>query len=417
MTDDVYKTLVARFCGPATTVSVPCTCPPRVSVKTLGQAVSHTGECYTAEITLFPEQVNLLSNAPPRLYLTGPPGTGKTVVLMLMAALWLQTGSDVYIVSTCTESHTVCSMLYHLLLQNKQWQAPGITSEKLHLLHHPFDKNETVDKDVDEAVDEAVDDLSQAAKGDTLYVIADEAARPYYFQRFCDKLLNQVPRLHLWAASSFHKYSPTGWQVEFLTRPLRSPPTVVREVQRDKRMTGDNPRIHPYSEPGVPDHTDGPPVRQMYHRGQGHSGRIPENCVLCGRQVARYLHSLRVGDPEDDTTTTPTTSSRPPSGLQWRDVLVLVWLGGLSETLGVVTGLREENIPVRVMKDEDIEDVATARSDVVWVTRENHVRGLERKVVVCLESVTDNSSRLHPMSRCMSQLVIVSPEDSPPEQE
>ncbi|XP_025111873.1 uncharacterized protein LOC112574795 isoform X6 [Pomacea canaliculata] len=46
MTRHVYKTLVARFCGPATTVSVPCTCPPRVSVKTLGQAVWWTGECY-----------------------------------------------------------------------------------------------------------------------------------------------------------------------------------------------------------------------------------------------------------------------------------------------------------------------------------------------------------------------------------
>ncbi|XP_025111732.1 uncharacterized protein LOC112574720 [Pomacea canaliculata] len=31
MTREVYKTLVARFCGPATTVSVPCTCPPRVN--------------------------------------------------------------------------------------------------------------------------------------------------------------------------------------------------------------------------------------------------------------------------------------------------------------------------------------------------------------------------------------------------
>ncbi|XP_025094206.1 uncharacterized protein LOC112563946 [Pomacea canaliculata] len=48
MTSAVYHILLARFCGPATTVTVPCTCPPRVCIKTLGQAVSHTGECYTA---------------------------------------------------------------------------------------------------------------------------------------------------------------------------------------------------------------------------------------------------------------------------------------------------------------------------------------------------------------------------------
>ncbi|XP_025112759.1 uncharacterized protein LOC112575255 isoform X1 [Pomacea canaliculata] len=78
MTSDLYKILVARFCGPATSVTVPCTSAPRLSVKTLGQAVSATGECYTAVITLFPEQVDLLNRATPRLFVTGPPGTGKT---------------------------------------------------------------------------------------------------------------------------------------------------------------------------------------------------------------------------------------------------------------------------------------------------------------------------------------------------
>ncbi|XP_025079704.1 uncharacterized protein LOC112555485 [Pomacea canaliculata] len=33
MTRHVYKTLVARFCGPATTVTVPCTSPPRVNMS------------------------------------------------------------------------------------------------------------------------------------------------------------------------------------------------------------------------------------------------------------------------------------------------------------------------------------------------------------------------------------------------
>ncbi|XP_025113100.1 uncharacterized protein LOC112575440 [Pomacea canaliculata] len=408
MTDVVYKTLVSRFCGPATSVTVPCTCPPRVTVKTLGQAVWWTGECYTAVITLFPEQVHLLHTAPPRLYLTGPPGTGKTVVLLLMGELWLQSGKDVYIVSTCSDSRAVCSMLYQRLLQIIQWQATGVTQNQLYLRHYLFDKSETVDKDVDEVVDEAVDDLSQAAKGDTLYVIADEAARPYYFQPFCDKLRTRVPSLHLWAASCFHDFAPAGWQVEYLTRPLRSPPTVVREVEQDKRMTAVEPRVKAYSERGVPDHTDGPPVTRLYHgECKGVSDPCPENCVGCGHQVAKVLRGLR-GRVQDDPTTTPTTSDRPSPCLQWRDVLVLVWLGQPTDNSGFVKGLSEAGIPVWVMKDEDIEDVATARSDVVWVARENHVRGLERKVVVCLESVTDNSSRLHPMSRCTSQLVIVS---------
>ncbi|XP_025111731.1 uncharacterized protein LOC112574719 [Pomacea canaliculata] len=287
MTRHVYRTLVARFCGPATTVSVPCTCPPR-----------------------------------------------------------------------CTQCNA-CSYILCYRIKN--------------------------------------------------------------FQTLCDKLLTQVPRLHLWAASCFHEHAPAGWQVENFTRPLRSPPAVIREVEREVYVSGCRD-ILPYRERGVPDHTEGPPVRRLYHRGQGHSGRLPGDCVTCGREVASFLHSLRVGVTESGTTTSTTltsTSGGTPPCLQWRDVLVLYWYD-VSDQSGVVTGLQEAGIPVRMMKDDDIEDVATARSDVVWVTNGHRVRGLERKIVVCLEdpdyySYTFEvlqryipcSARVDYISRCTSQLVIV----------
>ncbi|PVD22584.1 hypothetical protein C0Q70_18402 [Pomacea canaliculata] len=185
--------------------------------------------------------------------------------------------------------------------------------------------------------------------------------------------------------------------------------------------------VDPYSERGVSDHTDGPPVTRLYHRGQGHSGYRPLDCVTCGRLVASFLHSLRVGVTESSTATSTTltsTSGTPTPCLQWRDVLVLDWYK-VSDNSGVVTGLQEAGIPVRVMNDDDIEDVATARSDVVWVADVDGVRGLERKVIVCLENHVYDSlrSKLLPqyittvrldlMSRCTSQLVIVSPDDKP----
>ncbi|PVD22625.1 hypothetical protein C0Q70_18446 [Pomacea canaliculata] len=139
-----------RFCGPATTVTVPCTCPPRVSVKTLGQA-----------------QVHLLHTAPPRVYVTGPPGTGKTVVLLLMAIQWLRCGHHVYVVSTWRGSRAACSMLYHLLLQTvKTQQSAGVSPGQPHLLLY--------DLVYDDDMKVAVNDLSQAATGGSLYVIADE---------------------------------------------------------------------------------------------------------------------------------------------------------------------------------------------------------------------------------------------------
>ncbi|XP_025078820.1 uncharacterized protein LOC112554951 [Pomacea canaliculata] len=190
--------------------------------------------------------------------------------------------------------------------------------------------------------------------------------------------------------------------------------------------------VLPYRERGVPDHTDGPPVIRLYHRGQGHSGHRPGECVTCGREVASFLHSLRVGVTGRSTTTsttlTSTSGGTTPPCLQWRDVLVL-YKEGVSDQSGVVTGLQEAGIPVQVMRDDDIEDVVKARSDVVWVTRGHRVAGLERKVVVCLENPDYGSDRseyfeqlgqgiiicprLDLMSRCTSQLVIVSTDDKP----
>ncbi|XP_025080174.1 uncharacterized protein LOC112555849 [Pomacea canaliculata] len=318
------------------------------------------------------------------------------------------------------ESRAACTMLYHLLLQTvKTQQSAGVSPGQPHLLQ------DELYGDVD--VEKAVNDLSQAASGGSLYVIADEVgselSRVYRinsYQTLCELLLTRVPRLHLWAASCFHDFTPAGWRVEYLTRPLRSPPAVVREVEQDEMITRDG-YVLPYSERGVPDHTDGPPVTRLCHRGQGHSGRRAFECIRCGREVASFLHSLRVGVTGRSTTTsttlTSTSGGTTPPCLQWRDVLVLYW-GDARLKSDMVTGLQEAGIPVQVMKDDDMEDVVRARSDVVWVASGHRVRGLERKVVVYLEELLGSmynftSPRLDLMSRCTSRLVIVSPDDKP----
>lgn len=86
----------------------------------------------------------------------------------------------------------------------------------------------------------------------------------------------------------------------------------------------------------------------------------------------------------------------------------------INEDAAILKNLKEENVPVRVMRYSDIEDVATSRSNFVWVARYQQVRGLERKVVVCLDNYDDSEGvypfiRLHAMSRCSAQLVVVSP--------
>lgn len=77
----------------------------------------------------------------------------------------------------------------------------------------------------------------------------------------------------------------------------------------------------------------------------------------------------------------------------------------------MVRGVKEGGVPVRVATDKDIEDVAKACSDVIWVADGDQVRGLERKVVICVEDMFGRDVvylRLQCMSRCTSQLVVLS---------
>lgn len=118
------------------------------------------------------------------------------------------------------------------------------------------------------------------------------------------------------------------------------------------------------------------------------------------------LTSLNVtGSPEVGADQVPSSIAvSDPPRLQYRDVLVL-YTGDDGDYDGVLKGLSDGSVPVMVMMDGDIDDVAMARQDVVWAANGDRVRGLERKIIVCLG---DDDFPLHIMSRCSSQLVVVS---------
>ena len=69
-----------RFVGPATSVKVHCSVPPRVEVRTIGEAVAELGR-KLAYLVLTRQQLDLMLRSPPLVFLVGPPGTGiKKVV-------------------------------------------------------------------------------------------------------------------------------------------------------------------------------------------------------------------------------------------------------------------------------------------------------------------------------------------------
>ena len=124
-----------------------------------------------------------------------------------------------------------------------------------------------------------------------------------------------------------------------------------------------------------------------------------------------------------------------PASLAYRDVFVLTAGSNLrdetrndagnvtSSASGVVRALRRAQIPVCVLEWRDragvvaewesrVADVAVARTDEVTVAHWESVQGLERRVVVWLSDLTqDDIPRLHALSRCTTQLIIV---DTPP---
>ncbi|XP_025091209.1 uncharacterized protein LOC112562280 isoform X1 [Pomacea canaliculata] len=410
MSDNMYEQLVARFCGPATTVEVHCVLTPRVEVRTEGEAVSETGE-RIARLTLTPDQVELLCRAPPRVYITGPPGTGKTVVLVLMGLQWLREGHDVHVVSTWRESRAVSYLiekqLNHTLAAGGRTEGDGEGEGKVY--RHDYD---LVDKDTPEG---AAKELATHATNGSLYVIADEAGpdlsqkyRGRPFSDLCTSLLGKVPGLHMWAAAMRHGHKPDCLRKESLTIPLRCPPVVVREVEMAEEIrTGD---VLPYvTGLALTAPTDGPRVRVLVHRG--HKAIFPEYCVECGRATADVLmNDLHVGVQGVQSATGQKASrgeSSSPPPLKYRDVLVLCPHPHTDTPF--VRALRDRDLPVQIVPEKPDDDmiraVALATRDVVTVSHWTNVHGLERKVIVGLAPDAGVYHRLQQMSRCTAQLI------------
>ncbi|KAK7106507.1 hypothetical protein V1264_017757 [Littorina saxatilis] len=124
-----YRSVVARFAGPATTVQVFSVSKPRLHVHTEWEAVSETGRCFT-QIVLHPVQLDVLHQDQPLVYLVGPPGTGKTLVLVLRAVKWLHDCHHVHIVSPLGE-HSLAAA--HMIDHQVRQMAGSLAQHMLHL--------------------------------------------------------------------------------------------------------------------------------------------------------------------------------------------------------------------------------------------------------------------------------------------
>lgn len=111
--------------------------------------------------------------------------------------------------------------------------------------------------------------------------------------------MRSVHHTHLWAASCKHRLAPNDWKLEYFTRPLRSPPAVVREIKKSQEMGS---LVHSYDSRGLPYPTQGPDVKWIHHERPTHPADRPVDCQKCGEEVAIFLKGLRVGDKDNQVT-------------------------------------------------------------------------------------------------------------------
>ncbi|KAK7504476.1 hypothetical protein BaRGS_00004342, partial [Batillaria attramentaria] len=197
MSDSKYMISVAAFVGPRSRITIWSPNDKRIrslrrNVRTPGEAVHETGERYALYV-LRPEQVTVYESARKRLYLSGPPGSGKTLLLIPTP-----NRSPVWVCSsygTRKPSDVVNEISHHL-------KTNGIDAAHVSFL-----------------VDEVVDDKSRAV---------------------VNLLIKAFPESHVWCAGPWKKDKPRNIKdVSMLGNSLRCPPSIQRVLGDTERDCGE----------------------------------------------------------------------------------------------------------------------------------------------------------------------------------
>ncbi|KAK7497147.1 hypothetical protein BaRGS_00011677 [Batillaria attramentaria] len=408
MSDEAYNSVIARFCGPATSLHVQTATQPRADVRTVAKAVQETARCSKAT-TLFEEQI--------KEHLDDPRDKERVKIIT-------------------TSGGRLVDVIDHLVTSSATLQR---------------EKNENRSTLFQQNAQRASDSQKMSSQGISLHLIMDEV--PWFFEQFVqlfEQKLASLGTYSLWAASVYHGTRPKSFKEEKLARSRRCPPVVVKEIERGAAWS--TRAIYPYTTQDVgvltslPPPTDGPPVKRIQH--VDHGPVDVWECETCGRHLGRYLTTeLRLSNGPES----------PCSGLTFKDILISGYVklspdtsqtssdthmphidSDLEEdceateqhrqklphqhTSGLLRGLQAERIPFDVIRKGDhslIRELAQPSENRVQVADPECIMGLERAVVVVIG--TDDVDATVPryvdpwcdvIARCLSQLVIIAGTES-----
>lgn len=130
--------------------------------KTLNQAISLTSHLFEQCIP-YPGMKDMLGE--PRVFLSGPPGTGKTRMLALVGRKWMSDGHVVHLI-TSIKSHGATTALEKLLQQTPMSQSQTSWKQKISRLVCEIDDKKKRD--------DFIKSLTGRAKLNPLFALIDE---------------------------------------------------------------------------------------------------------------------------------------------------------------------------------------------------------------------------------------------------
>ncbi|XP_070183381.1 uncharacterized protein [Littorina saxatilis] len=434
-----YTQLVARFSIPLTTVELFLSRQPRLQLWTQGHLVHAVGMEHGRPMTciaLFPQQFQVLEEPPDDddvdvRILWGPTGTSKSIVLIIKGFFLLRKGcGTVFVLQTSDDGAAAAYLVGHQVRETAGQGAGSVQLVNMAGVRQYGHWTEEGKKKVQAWVEEL---CQHAQTHGRVHILADEAECDVIAEIY-RALKQRHVRFTLWAAGvKLDVPADMERYVRKLTQPLRSPPAVVREVEQARDMKDGT--VPAYTRPPVSAPCDGPPVLTVRHYGayhsdrQGHEGGDTWRCALCGELVADMLRDLRVGCDDN--------APHGQGGLTYSDVFVLGGMKCDTDTpdddlfspAPFIRGLESRGVPTRKVAHNDTAAVrqlaemtsgptqraaGRGRDEAVTVANQNTVWGLERHVVVFLDSVYDGigdnaatTGRLRSMSRSTAQVIWV----------
>ncbi|XP_025113300.1 uncharacterized protein LOC112575567 [Pomacea canaliculata] len=406
MTDDLYFTVIARLCGPATQSTLDIQDQPYLLPKTLAEAVSLTGDLYE-RCTLHPDMVAMLNEK--RLFLVGPHSDEKMQMLTLAAKRWLSRGRKVYILSDSTDTRdSMMSLLWNTLITSGDPdEARDPPRGHLSVVQCDLSNKNEVEKELEK--------LNLKEGSSPCVIVQDTVVNG----SFCETVRGRYPDVYFWATSSTNKNVPEGWTLKTFIKALTCPPAVVRAVSNvavTQVSPGDD------GKPTCLPPTDGPPVIYFNHVKVG--SWAVHYCKDCSKEVADFLikhlftGNVTVSPAHDvsatNTQTTPghtSTTLNRASILQKKDVLVL-FESDRDRMNQFLIGLTECGIAVSTLKNVNGKYTFTGQHDSVRAMHVDRLRWcpVRKKVVVYVEkhrSPGDVYKKRLVIRTCTSQMIVI----------